>query len=101
MSVGSPAAALLHSCAERLANTDPFVSACFLLNLLPLSPLSASRTLLHSSQPRYLRKALTKLSYYSKRDLQGSTVISSSFIQFNSLVKAMINQLFTLPLSLH
>lgn len=38
-----------------------------------------------------------KLSDYTKGNVPGRTTISSRLVQFNSLVKAMINQLFTLP----
>lgn len=85
------------SWVELLANTHPFVSVCFLLNWLPLSLFSVPHALLHSSQPRYLGKTLTKLPYYRGGNLP-ETVISSSLVQFNGLVKAVINQLFTQPL---
>lgn len=71
-----PLAAVLPIWAKWLANTDLFVSVCFLLNCFPLSLLSAPHTLLHSSQPWRLSKRLTKLSYYSKGNLPSSTVIS-------------------------
>lgn len=85
------------SWAKRLVNTHPFVSVCSLLNWLPLSLFSAPHALLHSSQPQYLGETLTKLSYYRRGNLPG-TVISNSLVQFNRLVKAVINQLFTQPL---
>lgn len=102
VSVGSPVAAPLPK-LRRATGKHRAVCLC----LFPFEPASseplcsAPHTLLHSSRPRKLGKTLTKLSYYSKGNLPRSTVISSSLVQFNSLVKAMINQLFTLPLLLH
>lgn len=46
---------------------------------------------------RQLVEHLPKLSDYTKGNVPARATISSRLVQFNRLVKAMINQLFTLP----
>lgn len=66
-----PPAVILNSWAALLANTDLFVSVCFLL-----SYFSFELPIMHGSQPWCRSKTLTKLSYYNKGNLPRSTVIS-------------------------